>query len=608
MTILGLARDSYGRAWGVRAQGVEKGGLRRVAMANACATAFERVGMTVKRDASGSRGGVPRRSTQRTPRAVWHAFSASPPCELELCSVRKSRVTRERVRGLEVCRSTSAATDASPYEPKYVRPPVPVYVMLPLNVVTNDGRVHEPESLADGLIALKNIGVEGVMIDVWWGIVERAGPRKYDWAAYEEVVGLIKDAGLKVQAVMSFHACGANVGDVLEIPLPDWVLEAGEEDPDLFFTDQYGYRNPECISLWADNARTLAGRTPLEAYKEFMMSFKKKFKKELGTTLTEISVGCGPCGELRYPAYPENKFAQNSSQWRFPGIGEFQCYDKRALVAMARAASKVGHIEWGGSGPHDAGGYCNLPAETGFFRYEGGSWDTEYGLFFLSWYSDQLVKHGDEMLATAKSVFGKTGVQLAIKCAGVHWWYNVKSHPAELTAGYFNCRSGRVVPEQDGYAPIAKICQKYGARLNFTCVEMKDADHPWFYHCGPEGLLRQIRAACARYDVQFAGENALCRFDQEAFNKIIANCAGEGNDEKAWRQGDRLPPMACFTFLRYKTDLFNPTAFESFKVFVQRMRDETGLLDTSVGTIDDAEELEVAVEEISAESRVQLEL
>ena len=77
---------------------------------------------------------------------------------------------------------------------------------------------------------------------------------------------------------------------------------------------------------------------------------------------------------------------------------------------------------------------------------------------------------------------------------------------------------------------------------------------------------------------------------------------------KRLAQGDKLPPMACFTFLRYKADLFNPTAFESFKVFVQRMRDETGLLDTSVGTIDEAEELEVAAEEISAESRVQLEL
>lgn len=37
----------------------------------------------------------------------------------------------------------------------------------------------------------------------------------------------------------------------------------------------------------------------------------------------EIQVGMGPCGELRYPSYPES-----NGTWRFPGIGEFQCYDK----------------------------------------------------------------------------------------------------------------------------------------------------------------------------------------------------------------------------------------------------------------------------------------
>ena len=517
----------------------------------------------------------------------------------------RARETTTRTRAFE---GKDAAEVGRAFEPKYVRKPVPVYVMLPLNVVTNDGEVNDPEALERGLRALSEIGVEGVMIDVWWGIVERDGPRKYDWAAYREVMDMIKDAGLKVQAVMSFHACGANVGDVVEIPLPDWVLEAGKKDPDLFFTDQYGYRNPECISLWADNAATLAGRTPLNTYKDFMISFRNTFKAELGTTLTEIAVGCGPCGELRYPAYPENRFAQKASQWRFPGIGEFQCYDQRSLLSLSRAASEAGHIEWGGSGPHDTGGYNNLPFETGFFRYDGGSWDSEYGSFFLSWYSSELVNHGDRMLEMTKRVFDRRGVTLAIKCAGVHWWYNVRSHAAELTAGYFNTRAGEFVPERDGYAPIVRVCKKHGARLNFTCVEMHDSDHPWYCYCGPEGLLRQIRSACARFDVPFAGENALCRFDQAAYDKIIKNCAGEGNDEEMWREGTMVPPMACFTFLRFNAELFSPFAFESFRVFVQRMRDETGLIDTSIGDTSDEEASTEDVEEISSESRVQLGL
>jgi hypothetical protein len=43
--------------------------------------------------------------------------------------------------------------------------------------------------------------------------------------------------------------------------------------------------------------------------------------------LKEIQVGMGPAGELRYPSYPES-----NGTWRFPGIGEFQCYDKVCYI------------------------------------------------------------------------------------------------------------------------------------------------------------------------------------------------------------------------------------------------------------------------------------
>lgn len=67
------------------------------------------------------------------------------------------------------------------------------------------------------------------MVDCWWGIVERAGPKVYDWKAYRQLIDLVREAGLTMQAVMSFHACGPNVGDDdVKIPLPSWVLEAGK--------------------------------------------------------------------------------------------------------------------------------------------------------------------------------------------------------------------------------------------------------------------------------------------------------------------------------------------------------------------------------------------
>ena len=59
-----------------------------------------------------------------------------------------------------------------------------------------------------------------------WGICERHGPKEYDFRAYMELFKKARKHGLKVQAVMSFHAGGGNVGDgSCDIPLPPWVLQ-----------------------------------------------------------------------------------------------------------------------------------------------------------------------------------------------------------------------------------------------------------------------------------------------------------------------------------------------------------------------------------------------
>jgi beta-amylase len=45
------------------------------------------------------------------------------------------------------------------------------------------------------------------------------------------------------------------------------------------------------------------------------MEFDDYFEDGL---ISEIEIGLGPCGELRYPSYPEKH------GWKYPGIGEFQ--------------------------------------------------------------------------------------------------------------------------------------------------------------------------------------------------------------------------------------------------------------------------------------------
>lgn len=57
--------------------------------------------------------------------------------------------------------------------------------------------------------------------------------------------------------------------------------------------------------------------------------------QELGSFVEDIVIGSGPCGELRFPAYVE------ANGWKFPGVGEFQCYDRRALASLAQVRAPV---------------------------------------------------------------------------------------------------------------------------------------------------------------------------------------------------------------------------------------------------------------------------
>ncbi|KAK1297069.1 hypothetical protein QJS10_CPB15g01059 [Acorus calamus] len=132
-----------------------------------------------------------------------------------------------------------------------------------------------------------------------------------------------------------------------------------------------------------------------------MSSFRKKFESLMGTVIEEVSIGLGPSGELRYPSH------NSDGRWRFPGIGEFQCYDKYMMEDLKMAACQEGKPEWGHSGPGNAGSYNSFPSGVPFF--EGGveSFLSDYGCFFLDWYSGRLICHADAIISVAANIFNK---------------------------------------------------------------------------------------------------------------------------------------------------------------------------------------------------------
>ncbi len=172
------------------------------------------------------------------------------------------------------------------------------------------------------------------------------------------------------------------------------MLQAGDQDPDIFFTDRpreakLGSRNKEYVSIFADEApRVLCGRSPLECYGDFMHAFRcdanliassfvwpismlscpcsfsacavlegplkrrmevgvgmtrgcatcrEAFFDDVGSTIEEIVVGTGACGELRYPSYVE------ANGWRFPGVCTL-CHILCCMLVVLQSAGLQGGV------------------------------------------------------------------------------------------------------------------------------------------------------------------------------------------------------------------------------------------------------------------------
>lgn len=407
-----------------------------------------------------------------------------------------------------------------------------VYVMLGLDTVTSRGTLKDASGLGSKLDQLKSANVDGIMADMWWGVTEPQA-KSYNFDAYKQIVQMVKDRSMKVQFVTSFHQCGGNVGDDCNIPLPSFVHNSNG----IWYKDQSGNEDKEYISLFADEV-TVSGRTPLQMYKDWFTALASEFSSDLGNTISELQIGMGPAGELRYPAY-------QLAHWSFCGVGAFQVWDDHALASFRSAASAAGHSEWD-SPPTDAGDYNSQPSQTSFFN---SGYKSEYGHFFLDWYFSSLKQHGAAVLSSARSAVGRN-VALAAKVSGIHWWYNSPHHASELTAGYYNTNN------RDAYAELAKVFKDNGnAALDFTCLEMADSEQPAKCASGPEELVNQVANAASSKGIHFNGENALPRYDTTAYNKILSYKSR----------------LSGFTYLRLSDTLLQGDNFNNFKNFVNQM-------------------------------------
>ncbi|KAL1320098.1 hypothetical protein HN51_064840 [Arachis hypogaea] len=418
---------------------------------------------------------------------------------------------------------------------------VRLFVGLPLDAVSKDcNSLNHARAIAAGLKALKLLGVEGVELPVWWGIVEKDAAGKYDWSGYLAIAEMVQKVGLKLHVTLCFHGSTKP-----NIPLPNWVTRIGESQPNIYFKDRSGQHYKECLSLAVDTLPVLDGKTPIQVYQNFCESFKSSFSSFMGSTITGISMGLGPDGELRYPSHHHL-----SSDGKTQGVGEFQCYDQNMLSILKQHAEASGNPLWGLGGPHDAPTY-DQPPFSGFFM-DGASWESPYGDFFLSWYSKQLMAHGDSILSLASSTFGDTGVTVYGKVPLMHSWYGTRSHPSELTAGFYNTAKG------DGYEPVAELFARNSCKMILPGMDLSDAYQPNETHSSPELLLAQIMAACKKHGVQVSGQNSSESVVLGGFEQIKKNLGGDN-------------VLDLFTYQRMGAYFFSPDHFPSFTEFVRSL-------------------------------------
>jgi len=275
-------------------------------------------------------------------------------------------------------------------------------------------------------------------------------------------------------------------------------------------------------------------------YGEWFAAFAKVFASDLGKTIVNVMVGMGPSGELRYPAYPLDR-------WHFCGIGEFQCYDKHARASLRSKAKAAGKESWGVPLPPSMVGFYNMtPASTQFFTV---GFRSPWGKFFLDWYSSCLKAHAFRVLSKARESF-EGMVPFSGKVAGVHWWSHTASRAAELTAGYYNTNF------RNAYLEIAQTFKSAGtSALDFTCLEMTNWDAPKHCKSSAASLVHQVVGAVHKSGLHFIGENALTRYDDHAYDTIL----------------NYKSKLTAFTYLKLTSELISDKWFSKFTRFVERM-------------------------------------
>jgi beta-amylase len=111
-----------------------------------------------------------------------------------------------------------------------------------------------------------------------------------------------KELDIKVQAVMSFHACGGNIGDTVNIPLPPWVLALEEKVPVGKFLSKKSltHKNQKHVARGSEKQENAPESPQLDLMQEFMHSYSSsngvhlQFLRPMASIICMLSTKLSP--------------------------------------------------------------------------------------------------------------------------------------------------------------------------------------------------------------------------------------------------------------------------------------------------------------------------
>jgi beta-amylase len=410
---------------------------------------------------------------------------------------------------------------------------VDVDVMGPLIIgdpfqINDEISVKEWNEFESRLKTLKSYGVEGVTIDIWWGVVH-SGPKSYNWEYYDKIDEVVKRVGMKWVPIFSFHQLGDNVNDPKRITLPSHVLALAQTKGYLY-KDVNGRENYEAVSVWATEK-------VLYLYKEFFSEFYKHFEGRTDA-IKQIYIGLGSAGELRYTSYNKDTYPGHGDLWAYSGLA-IEAFRDFVLEKYNGDLSKVAR-SWGINSINRENIYPPMEGESFFTN---GQHLTQYGKDFFDFYHQSLIKHMKLLVGAGLEVFRAEGsslmkVPLSVKVPGVHWTVGAEGSGkrlAELVAGLVPSSSPYFLnPSEEGagYDELFRQVKSMASDmvLDFTCIEKSDYDDSKA-NTMPKSLSRWIIATAKRNGLKLEGENALPSFGAPDFWKNINDALMSGYEE-----------------------------------------------------------------------------